>query len=49
MAGSLGVAGLVGAGAAAQFSDLVKQTTADVDGNVHWRQHHVGAISAELA
>ncbi len=34
MAGSLGVAGLVGAGAAAQFSDLVKQTTADVDGKV---------------
>ncbi len=33
-AGSLGFGLLTGAGAAAQFADLVKQTTADVDGDV---------------
>jgi len=33
-AGSLGAGALAGAGAAAQFSDLLKQTTADMDGTV---------------
>ena len=47
-AGSLGVGTLAGVGAAAQFSDLSKQTTAEMDGTVHVAgTMQVQALSAE--